>query len=88
MNQSEMIQEFRGRGCTVTPKAWDGVVDDQVVTTYGVVVSISAMGSTEVRTLREGEEIDPDAIVSDLRSKLAARNKRTRAAIRSERTPS
>lgn len=88
MTQQEMIKEFQGRGCTVTPKAWDGVVDDQIVTTYGAVVSISAMGSMEVRTIREGEEIDPDAIVADLRSKLAARNKRTRAAIRAERSRS
>lgn len=88
MTQTDMISTFQALGCTVTPKAWEGVIDGQVVTTYGAVVSISAMGSTEVRTIREGEEIDPDSIVKELRAALAGRNKRTRAAIRAERARS
>ena len=88
MTQYEMSVAFRALGCNVTPKAWDGVRDGQVVTTYGAVVSLSAMGSTETRTIREGEEIDPDAVVKELRTALASRSKRTRAAIRAERARS
>ena len=68
------------------PQAWDGVVDGAVVTTYGVTVSISSMGSTEVRTIREGEEFDLDAVLKEMRAALAVRNKQTRRAIRAERS--
>lgn len=88
MSQREMISAFQARGCKVTPKAWDSVVNDAVVTTYGVLVSISAMGSTEVQTIRESDEIDPDSIVERMRANLRLRARRTRAAIRAERAES
>ncbi len=88
MKQADLMKTFSAEGAKVTPKAWDGVVDGQVVTTYGVTVSLTASGSTEVRTVRESDEVDPTALVASMRTALAARTKATRAAIRRERAPS
>lgn len=76
---------FKAAGAKVTPKAWDGVVGDDVVTTYGVLVSVENLGSMEVRTVKESDDIDPAAMVAEMRKALASRNKATKAAIRRER---
>ncbi len=88
MKQADLFKTFTALGAKVSPKAWDGAIDGQVVTTYGVTVSLTASGSTEVRTVRESDEVDPTALVASMRTALAARAKTTRAAIRRERTHS
>ena len=87
MTQQQLIDTFRGLGCTVTPKSWDVVVDDQVAYRYGVAVKISHLGSTEIEIIREGQDVDPAAIVAQMRARLGIRNTATRAAIRRERRP-
>ena len=88
MTQNEMIKAFKALGCKVTPRCCDGVIDDQVVTTYSVLVSVEDMGSMVVRHVREGEVVDPTALVAGMRKELKGRVKATRAAIRAERSPS
>lgn len=88
MTQNEMIKAFRALGCRVTPRCCDGVIDDQVVTTYSVLVSVEDMGSMVVRHVREGEAVAPGELVAEMRKELKGRVKETRAAIRAERSRS
>ena len=83
--QKEISATFAALGCNVTPESYDGVRDGKVVTTYGVRVSLTSTGSTEVRTIRESDTVDASAVVAEMRKALAKRTKTTRAAIRGER---
>lgn len=85
MTQQHLIKAFQALGCRVTPRAWDNVRDGEIVTTYGVLVSLSNTGSVAARTIRESDDVDPSAVVAELRKELAPRAKATRAAIRRER---
>lgn len=82
----EMFSALTSLGCKLTSRRVDQVVDGQVVTTHDVDVMITAKGATVVRTVRDGEAISPAALVKEMRAELAARNKRTSASIRAERS--
>ncbi|HSR79094.1 MAG TPA: hypothetical protein VLN57_21150 [Xanthobacteraceae bacterium] len=86
MTQTDLMKNFRALGCEVAPKSWDDVRGEEVVTTYGVTVSMSSMGSMAVRVVRETDEVDPAALVAEMAKDLKARAKATRAAIRRERS--
>lgn len=86
MTQTQLIDAFNALRLEVTPKAWDGVFGDQVVTTYGVQVTLSGTGSMVVRTIRESDQCDPAEVAAEMRLELAGRAKGTRARIRRERS--
>lgn len=97
MKQSDLIKAFHAHGCSARPQAWEVYGDDgklvidadgKIAKTYGVLVSISSTGSTAVRTVRESDDVDPAAVVREMRAELTGRGKATRARIRRERSRS
>lgn len=86
MTQRDLITAFQALGCTTRTQSWDAEGNDgNVVTTYGAIVSLSGTGTTVARTVRTSDDIEPGAVVAEMRRELAGRARTTRAAIRRER---
>lgn len=81
----ERTAAFRGLGCAVAGTTRDVVQHGLVFARYGVQVSLTEAGSTEMRRFTDADVVEPAEAVVEMRKALAKRVRETRAAIRRER---